>query len=302
MSNAGAGMQLGYALVDVFAERPFEGNPLAIFPDARGLQDAQMQALARELNLSETTFVLPEDEATEARDGVRVRIFTTEEELPFAGHPTLGTASWLHLHHPVLRGAGSLRLRLNVGQVEVRFQPGGSDAGVDATMRQPEPVFGQKHDRLTVATLLGLAPEALDHRYPVQTVSTGVPFCLVPVRSVEALGGLATDRAASERYLHGTDAKFFYCVAPEDGGFRARMQFYAGEDPATGSAAGCAAAWLVRYGLAAGGRPMVIRQGVEMGRPSRITAQAATEGDLIRDVFVSGRTIPVASGSFLRPR
>src|ERR1700709_1129228 len=108
--------QLDYSVLDVFAERPLEGNPLAVFHHGRGLPDADMQALARETNLSETTFVLPsEDPEQDRREGVRVRIFTTQEELPFAGHPTLGTASWLHGNHPALRGAEVVTLRLNVG-------------------------------------------------------------------------------------------------------------------------------------------------------------------------------------------
>ena len=107
--------ELEYAVVDVFAERALEGNPLAIFTDARGLTDDEMQALARETNLAETVFILPDTAEVEARDGVRVRIFTTEEELPFAGHPTLGTASWLYWNHAVLRGAEEVRLKLHVG-------------------------------------------------------------------------------------------------------------------------------------------------------------------------------------------
>ena len=297
---------LAYALVDVFAEQPFEGNQLAIFTEASGLSDDEMQRLARETNLSETTFVLPRDPDTEAREGVRVRIFTTEEELPFAGHPTLGTASWLHLHHPVLRGADTVRLRLNVGVIEVRFGQLEADAGpgVYATMRQPDPVFGQRHDRHAVAAVLGLPVDALDARLPVETVSTGMPFCIVPLMSVAALGGLNMVPAAARQYLAGGDAKFFYCLAPADApeeGWRARMQFYGGEDPATGSAAGCAVSWLVRHGLVASGVPTEIRQGVEMRRPSRITVQATARDGSITEVFVGGRTIPVASGRFLRP-
>ena len=309
MSNDISTIHLEYALVDVFAEAPLEGNQLAIFTDARGLSDAQMQRLANETNLSETTFIFPADPETEAREGVRVRIFTTEEEFPFAGHPTLGTASWLHLNHPVLRGAERLRLKLNVGPVEVRFRPADGGAGVYATMRQPDPIFGQEHDPAVVAAVLGLSEEALGWpdegsgaRLPIQTVSTGLPFCVVPVRSVEALGRLSTVHAAATRYLAGVDAKFFYCVAPADNpaeGFRARMQFYSGEDPATGSAAGCAAAWLVRHRRVAAGQPVEIRQGVEMLRPSRLTVEASVSGDRVVDVFVSGRTIPVASGRFL---
>ena len=108
-------MELEYAVVDVFAERALEGNPLAVFADARGLETEQMQAIAKEMNLSETTFIVPAGEAEEAADGVRVRIFTTREELPFAGHPTLGTASWLYWHHAGVRGQETVRLKLNAG-------------------------------------------------------------------------------------------------------------------------------------------------------------------------------------------
>src|SRR5476651_2579832 len=113
-----------YSVVDVFAEHALEGNPLAVFHDARDLSDAEMQALARETNLAETTFIFPSDDpASERTNGVRVRIFTTAEELPFAGHPTLGTSSWLYFHHPVLRGAESITLQLNVGPITVKFKP-----------------------------------------------------------------------------------------------------------------------------------------------------------------------------------
>ena len=116
--------KLEYTILDVFADHPLEGNPLAVFHDGRGLSDAQMQAIARETNLSETTFVLPSGDPWHDRtEGVRVRIFTTQEELPFAGHPTLGTASWLHLHHPPLVGARELKLLLNVGAITVRLDP-----------------------------------------------------------------------------------------------------------------------------------------------------------------------------------
>lgn len=157
---APAHRELPYAIVDVFAERPLTGNPLAIFTDARGLSTAQMQALARETNLCETTFVLPRDPALEIDDGVSVRIFTTEEELPFAGHPTLGTASWLYKNHPGLRDAETVHLRLAAGRIAVRFEtPVPGDLGVFGTMRQNDPVFGAVHSRDQVAAALGLSPQ-----------------------------------------------------------------------------------------------------------------------------------------------
>jgi trans-2,3-dihydro-3-hydroxyanthranilate isomerase len=294
--------QLDYALVDVFAEHALEGNCLAIFTDARGLSTEQMQALAREMNLPETTFILPEDYET---DGVRVRIFTVQEELPFAGHPTLGTAAWLYLNHPKLAGSESITLRLNAGNIRVTFKaPADGEAGVFGEMRQLDPTFGSLHTRSEVAAALGVALDDVEDLLPIQTVSTGLPFCIVPLRTLEAIARLAIPQAAAQAYLATTDAKFFYCTTPADpetgADFHSRMQFYNGEDPATGSASGCAIAYLVKYGVVPSGHPVVLEQGVEILRPSRIHVQATQSGEGVTDVFVAGRTIPVASGRFFQ--
>ena len=302
-------LTLDYALVDVFAEQPLEGNQLAIFTDARGLTTAQMQALARETNLSETTFILPADDpASEHEQGVQVRIFTTDEELRFAGHPTLGTASWLHWHHPTLRGATTIKLALPVGCIPVTFEPNTEasipGSGVFGTMRQQDPAPpGQVHPPEAIAQALGVSLDDLDLSRPIQTASTGMAFCIVPFRSVETLGRLRSSPAVAQRYLDGSDAKFFYCIAPAEpvaGGadFRTRMQFYNGEDPATGSAAGCAIAYLVQHGYVPSGAPVIFEQGIEMLRPSRLHVRATLAGGKVQDVFVGGRTQQVATGSF----
>jgi trans-2,3-dihydro-3-hydroxyanthranilate isomerase len=294
--------ELHYALMDVFAERPLEGNQLAIFTDATGLTTAEMQALARETNLAETTFVLPSESTG---PGVRVRIFTVREELPFAGHPTLGTASWLYFNHPTLRGAAEITLHLNAGPIAVRFEtPAEGEAGVFGTMRQRDPAFGTIHSREDAARALGVALDDLDADLPIQTVSTGLPFCLVPFRTLEAIGRLSIPPAASQAYLAATDAKFFYCTtraaANSGADFHARMQFYNGEDPATGSASGCAIAYLVKHGVVASGVPAVFEQGVEIDRPSRVYVSAVQKDELVSEVFVGGRTIWVASGRFFQ--
>jgi trans-2,3-dihydro-3-hydroxyanthranilate isomerase len=302
---AGTPRNFEYALVDVFAERPLEGNALAIFTDATGLSDAEMQSLARETNLSETTFILPRAAEVERERGVQVRIFTAREELEFAGHPTLGTASWLYLNRAETMHGGSITLELRVGPINVAFAAQQDGPGVFGTMTQNDPAFGELHDRSAVAAALGLTLEDLDASLPVQTVSTGMPFCIVPLRSVEVAAGLAVPQTQAQAYLSQTDAKFFYCVTPasaEAGAdWHVRMQFYNGEDPATGSAAGCAIAYLVQCGAAASGQALVIEQGVEMLRPSRIRVQATLEAGRIRDVRVGGRTIPIASGRFFLP-
>ena len=292
-----------YVLLDVFTSTPLEGNQLAVFLDAHGLTDKEMQALARETNLSETTFCFPEP----GRDEVRVCIFTVEEELPFAGHPTLGTAAALRTHSPALREAQEVRLALRAGVVPVRFTPGNPMHG---EMEQLLPWFGMQHDPAAVTHALGLPLAALDSDKPIETVSTGLPFVIVPLRSVDALGTLAVPQERARQYLAGTDGKFFYVLAAAGPhAWRARMQFYGGEDPATGSAAGCATAWLVQHGYAPADTPLRIEQGVEIGRRSLIETRARlqknapdaetwAEGSYVR---VGGSTVLVAEGRFFLP-
>lgn len=284
-----------FVQLDVFCSRPFEGNPLAVFPDGRGLSDPQMQAIAREMNLSETTFILPRDPAVERERGVRVRIFTVQEELPFAGHPTLGTAFQL-------RGSGGARevaLELNVGKVPVRFEESPGQP-VFGEMTQMEPEFGPRHDREAVARAAGLKDGAIDPSLPIQTVSTGVPFTMVPLRGLENMRELNVDLRSSAEYLERSGGKFFFFVTRQtvDASARlhARMIFYNGEDPATGSAAGCAAAWMVAHGVAASDERVLIEQGVEMQRPSRILVRASRQDDRVVNVRVGGNVIETVRG------
>jgi trans-2,3-dihydro-3-hydroxyanthranilate isomerase len=299
-----------FAQVDVFAERPLGGNALAIFPDARGLSAAEMQALARETNLSETTFIFPRRAELERERGVHVRIFLTTEEVPFAGHPTLGTASWLYWNHPILRGASEMTLDLGIGPITVRFMPPESgERGVFGTMQQKDPTFGEpmnsSEDRAALAAALNLSIDDLDPHLPAQVVSTGMSFCIVPLRSIEVAARLQIPQLSARAHLERIGAKFFHCITRANvtsgADWHARMQFDGGEDPATGSASGCAIAYLVRHGLASSGQPIVIEQGVEMLRPSRIHVSAAIENNSVTKVFVGGRTIPVASGRFFLP-
>ncbi len=306
MSNIQPSRKLSYVVVDVFAERPLEGNALAIFTDARGLSTNDMQRIARETNLSETTFILPRAPKVEQERGVHVRIFTTEEELPFAGHPTLGTASWLYGNHPQLRDQHTIHLDLQAGRIPITFRPPQmAELGTFATMRQNDPVFGGTHDPAAIAAVLNLSPGDLDPTAPIQTVSTGMPFCIVPLRSLEVAQRLQIPQHLARLWLEQNGVKFFFCITPAAQGsgadWHARMQFYNGEDPATGSASGCAIAWLVRHGLAPSGHELILEQGIEMLRPSRIHVQATVRDSLVTDVFVGGRTIPVASGHLFLP-
>ncbi|HXM21934.1 MAG TPA: PhzF family phenazine biosynthesis protein [Terriglobales bacterium] len=287
--------RLPFVQLDVFSSQPFEGNPLAVFLDGRGLSDQEMQALAREMNLSETTFVLPRESSVERERGVRVRIFTVQEELPFAGHPTLGTAFQLRGS----TGAREIVLDLNVGKVPVQFEekPG---QPVFGEMTQVNPEFGKQHDREAVARASGLRDGDIDLSLPIQTVSTGVPFTIVPLRGLEIMRNLRVDMRGSEEYLGRSGGKFFYFVSRQTvdpaARLHARMMFYNGEDPATGSAAGCAAAWMVAHGIAQPEERVLIEQGIEMKRPSRIFVRASRRDDRVVNVRVGGNVVEVLRG------
>jgi trans-2,3-dihydro-3-hydroxyanthranilate isomerase len=284
--------------VDVFSSEPLQGNPLAVFLDGRGLSDQEMQALAREMNLSETTFILPRDSATESSSGVRVRIFTVHEELPFAGHPTLGTAF-------VLRGsagAGEIVLDLNVGKVPVRFVDRDGEPSF-GEMTQADPKFGSTHDREAVSHACGLPLDAIDASSPIQTVSTGLPQIIVPLSSLAVMRTLSLDQRRVAEYVDKTDGRFFYFVSREtvDAAARlhARMLFYNGEDPATGSAGGCAAAWMVAHEIAKPEERVLIEQGIEMNRPSRIFVRAGKKDNRVINVRVGGHAAEVMRGEVL---
>jgi trans-2,3-dihydro-3-hydroxyanthranilate isomerase len=298
-----------FVQLDVFTQTPLTGNPLAVFTDARGLDDGEMQALAREMNLSETTFILPRDPATEAKEGKKVRIFTVAEELPFAGHPTLGTA--LHLYAsraaPVSEQSTQITLDLKAGKIPVRFTANSKNAGhgradgqVFGEMRQRDPEFGVTLSREEVARVLGIAADEIPR--PIQSVSTGLPFVIVGIRNQETLANLKFPHAQAAEFLKNTDAKFFYFLCPQRREKNrleatARMFFYGGEDPATGSAAGCAASWMVKHGIANSDEQVLIRQGVEIRRPSEMYVCATKDGQNVTNVRVGGYAVEVLRGT-----
>jgi trans-2,3-dihydro-3-hydroxyanthranilate isomerase len=301
----GAGVvSLDYYIVDVFSESALAGNPLAVVFDTAALSTEQMQAVAREFNLSETTFIARREAAVERAEGIRVRIFTTQEELPFAGHPTLGTASVLKLAAPDTVRDGMITLAENVGAIPVRF----TGAGLDAEMTQRDPEFGGELDPAEVARLCGLTSNDLDPGATPQVVSTGTAFAIVLLRNVEALSRLRVMQDEATAWLRSRGARWFYVMAPvetEDGesgpDFRARMQFNGGEDPATGSAAGCAISYLVGRGIVSSDRRIQVRQGVEILRPSDLFLRARLDGTRVTDVRVGGSTVLVAKGTLFLP-
>lgn len=292
-------MELDYFVVDVFTETPLQGNPLAVVMNTAGLTTEQMQSIAREFNLSETTFVERRAPEIERSEGVRVRIFTTQEELNFAGHPTLGTASILKRNAPDTVHSQTVTLAENVGPVPVRF----SGTGFYGEMTQHDPEFGPELEAAEVAQLIGLELSDLDPAMPPQTVSTGTAFAIVALRSAESLQRLNVNQRTATSWLRARGARWFYVLGPEPNQsadaapqWRARMQFYGGEDPATGSAAGCAISHLVARGAVPSGVTIHVRQGVEIARPSDLFLSARKESARAADVRVAGSTVLVANG------
>ncbi len=299
-----------FVQLDVFTQTPLSGNPLAIFPDARGLNDAEMQALAREMNLSETTFIFPRDAATEAREGKKVRIFTVETELPFAGHPTLGTALHLYASESNQKRSVEITLDLKAGKIPVRFTANPENAGrnrvdghVFGEMRQRDPEFGNPLSREEVARVIGIAVDEIPSEWPIQPVSTGLTFTIVPFRNRQTLSDLKFSYIQAAEFLKKTGANFFYFLCPErrEGRLeaRARMFFYGGEDPATGSAAGCAVSWLVKHGIAKSDEQVLIRQGIECRRPSEMYVRATREGERVSNVRVGGYAVEILRGTVM---
>jgi trans-2,3-dihydro-3-hydroxyanthranilate isomerase len=287
--------------VDVFTRTRFGGNQLAVLPEAIGLADDELQAIAREMNFSETTFVLPPpDPSADAR----VRIFTPGRELPFAGHPVVGTAFVLARE----RGKTDLRLELGIGTLGVQADPGDGALG-GAVMEQPLPTFetAPDADPAVLAGLLGLDPSDLAVETPAEIGSAGNPFLYVRLRSLDAVRRARGVADAWERYFAGHPHAAMYLFSTETeapaAAAHARMFSLAlgasvREDPATGSAAGPAAGYLLRHGLAAPGR-LLLEQGYEMLRPSQLEVDlTVTDGRLTR-VTVGGGVVLVAEGTLL---
>lgn len=231
--------------IDVFTSRRLEGNPLAVFTDARGLGDSEMQDLARETNLQETTFVFPRDAATEREQGVKVRIFVPNQEIPFGGHPTLGTAMVLRSLRLASQASGSAKnsdlaeipLDLQVGKVPVDFRtdPSGNILG---DMHQVDPIFGPVHDRDTMAALLDLSPSDISSDAPIQTLSTGLFFIIVPIKNLPTLERLTVAPQKAYDYLGRQKlpglSDFYYVTRDTRDrtiGLRSRGIFSTSEDP-----------------------------------------------------------------------
>ena len=268
-----------YVFADVFTDVPLTGNQLAVFTDARGIDDETMQALALEIGFSETAFVLP----AESGGTARIRIFNPRAEMPFAGHPTLGTA--FVLGAPLQLGV--IALETGAGIVPVSLERDESGRIVFGRMAQPVPRIEAVEDPERVLAAVGASRSLL----PVELYDNGARHILVTLEGDE-LASLRPDREAIAM-LGVTGVN---CVAAVGDGWRNRMFWANGEDPATGSSAGPIACHLARHGLIAWGEEIVIAQGVEMGRPSTLHARAEGEEGLIDAVEVGGSAVVVARG------
>jgi trans-2,3-dihydro-3-hydroxyanthranilate isomerase len=271
-----------YVVVDVFTDTPLEGNPVAVFTDARDIPSERMQAIAREMNLSETVFVLP----TETGADARIRIFTPSTELAFAGHPTLGTA--LVLGEPTRKDG--IRLRTGAGVIPIEFQRKDGRI-VSGRMRQPIPSWAPYEHAEELLAALGVDSSLL----PVEAYRNGPRHVYVALQTEQAVAALEPDLGALAK-LPDLGAS---CVAGS--GTRWKIRVFApaygvAEDPATGSAAGPLAVHLARHGRIAFGQEIELRQGAEIGRPSTLYARAHGQGDRIDTVEVAGSAVVVARG------
>ncbi|MFX1411806.1 MAG: PhzF family phenazine biosynthesis protein [Promethearchaeota archaeon] len=286
-----------FYIVDVFAERKYEGNQLAVFTCQEPLTDSQMQRIAKEMNYSETTFIT-------SFENYEVRIFTPETELPFAGHPTLGTA--YVIQQEFIKGkVKTIPLKLKIGQIPVLFKYKG-DFVTEVWMEQKEPTFHGFFAPDLIAKILNLKEDDIDKRFKIQEVSTGVPTIIVPLKSLNALKRAKINKDLYYDLIENTKAKTILIFCPEtyDKNNDLNVRFFADfygvpEDPATGSANGCLAAYLVRHEYFIKKYINIrVEQGYEIGRPSLLLLRAEEkEGKFY--VSVGGKVVIVAKGELI---
>ncbi len=291
-------MKRTFFIVDVFAEEKYAGNQLAVFTNAKALSDTEMQKIAKEMNYSETTFVL-----SEGGNGYNVRIFTPEREVPFAGHPTLGTA-FIIQKEIIKEPVNEVLLNLKVGQIPLTLVYDKGDLDT-LWMKQLSPEFFQVFEPGTISQVLSVDEKDIDTRFPIQEVSTGLPFIIVPLKSLDAVKRARIARDKYYELIQDTKAKALLIFCPEtyneenDLNVRVFVDYYGiPEDPATGSGNGCLAGYLVKTMYF--GEPHInikVEQGYEIGRPSILYLRAEKKEEI--DVFVGGKVIMVARGEFI---
>ena len=290
-----------FYLVDVFAEEKFTGNQLAVFRFVKNLSDAEMQCIAKEMNYSETTFILSDEKQG---GGYNVRIFTPDTELPFAGHPTLGTA-FVVQHEIIKEPIGEVVLNLEAGQIPVSFNYTEEHSTI-LWMKQLQPIFGETFDADLVSEVLSLDVRDIDDNFPVQEVSTGLPVVIIPLKTLDAVKRARIVRTKCFEFMKGLHAKTILIFCPET--YKAEndlnVRFFAEhygipEDPATGSANGCLTAYLVKHRYF--GKDQInirVEQGYEIGRPSLLLLKAEEKKHEIA-VYVGGKVEMIAKGELI---
>lgn len=289
--------KINYSIVDVFSQGKYTGNQLAVFKNAENISSREMQQIAKEINYSETTFILSD---TKKENGYDVRIFTPNEEVPFAGHPTLGTASIIQ-NEIVGEPLEKLVLNFKAGQIPVTFD----HQEQLLWMEQNQPTFGRILDSNQVSEVLSLDKEFIDDRFPIQEVSTGLPVIIVPLKSLEAVKKVRINKEKYFELIEHTDAKAIMVFSPETYGVdhdlnvRDFADYYGvPEDAATGSANGCLASYLVKYRYFDKGEINIrVEQGYEINRPSLLFLRAYDENGKIR-VHVGGKVEKIAQGEW----
>ena len=289
-----------YVHLDVFTSTPFEGNQLAVFPEPQGLTTELMQTITREMNFSECTFIFP----PEATGDVRMRIFTPGEELPMAGHPTIGSTFALALEGTIARGLREFVFELGVGLTPVAMDWDERGLAFAWMTQQLPAIAGIVEDRTALAAALGITVGDLAPPLPAQVISCGVPYLIVAVTSRGAVDAVQADRRALARALSAAgldEVPIFVFAIDGDGTTYSRMLapgFGIGEDPATGSAAGPLGCYLVQHQVVPpdAARAMLNLQGFAMKRPSRIHISIDSEGGRVTRVRVGGQAVLVGTG------
>lgn len=285
-----------FYLLDVFGNSKYTGNQLAVFQNAGDLSSKVMQQIAREINFSETTFITNNQPHNE---GYPVRIFTPGNEVEFAGHPTLGTA-FIIKKYIDKNNSDTIRLNLKAGQIPVSFV---RDL---LWMRQNQPYFGEELSLKLIAELLNLSIADINDKFPVIDVSTGLPFTIVPLRSMKALKKARINHLLYPSYIEKAWAKgiMVFCAegynSQQELASRVFVDYYGiPEDPATGSATGCLAAYIVKYGIFGSGRQkLTVGQGYEIGRPSELMIDAELRNSEY-EINVGGRVFETGKGDWV---
>jgi trans-2,3-dihydro-3-hydroxyanthranilate isomerase len=289
-----------FYILDVFAQEKYAGNQLAVFPDAANLSTQKMQQLANEMHYSETTFITSNQPKN---GGYDVKIFTPQREVPFAGHPTIGTA-YIIKHFITHQETDTIKLNLTVGQIPVTFKT--DSTGKEALwMKQKSPLFKATFSTQQMAQVLQLPEDCFDNRYPIQEVTTGLPFVIVPLKSLEAIKKAKVDLSVLRKMsgdIHGGIIVFCPQTCHPENNLHVRVfvdLFGIPEDPATGSGNGCLAGYLSRYHYY--GSDVVdarVEQGYEIKRPSLLFLKAQAAGETV-EVHVGGQVVLVAHGTLI---